>query len=112
MMGSGSGADSLIQGVGGLDVASQIGWVGIKPITDEGLIAAAPDVVLVMTKGLESTGGVDGLLQSVPALQLTPAGQKKRIIDMQDDQVLGFGPDYAQVLQALAAVLYPPGVTN
>jgi iron complex transport system substrate-binding protein len=109
MFGSGSGADSLITALGGVDVASEIGWSGMKPLTDEGLIAAQPDLVLVMTTGLESVGGVDGLLEQLPALGQTPAGQHHRFVDMADTEVLSFGPRTADVLDALATAVYAPG---
>lgn len=109
LFGDGSGVDSLIEGVDAVDVATEIGWEGMRPLTDEGLVAAAPDVVLVMTKGLESVGGVDGLLEAVPALAQTPAGEKRRVVAMADDEVLSFGPGTAQVLDALARALYAPG---
>ncbi len=108
MFGEGSGADELIKGVGGYDVAEEIGWDGMRPVTDEGLIAAAPELVLLMTKGLESAGGVDGLLARLPALATTPAGQNRRFVDMDDSQVLGFGPTTAGVLDALAVAIYAP----
>jgi iron complex transport system substrate-binding protein len=56
--GEGSGADELITALGGIDVAGEIGWSGMKPMTDEALIAANPDLILVMTDGLASVGGV------------------------------------------------------
>jgi iron complex transport system substrate-binding protein len=108
MFGSGSGADSLITALGGVDVAGEIGWEGMRPITDEGLIAAQPDLVLVMTKGLDSVGGVDGLLEQLPAVAQTPAGEHRRIVDMADTQVLSFGPTSAQTLDALARAFYAP----
>lgn len=106
MFGEGSGADSLITALGGVDVAGEIGWEGMRPLTDEGLVAAQPDLVLVMTKGLESVGGVDGLLEQVPALVETPAGEHRRVVDMADTQVLSFGPTTAQTLDALARAFY------
>jgi len=108
LFGEGSGADQLIEGVGGYDVAEEIGWEGMRPVTDEGIIAAAPELVLLMTKGLESAGGVEGLLERLPALATTPAGQKRRFVDMDDAQVLGFGPTTAAVLEALAVAIYAP----
>ncbi|GEL95629.1 heme/hemin ABC transporter substrate-binding protein [Cellulomonas composti] len=108
LFGKGSGADSLIDAVGGIDVATEIGWEGMKPLTDEGLVKAAPDVVLVMTHGLESVGGVDGLLERLPAVANTPAGENRRIVDMDDTEVLAFGPQTADVLDALAVALYAP----
>lgn len=106
MFGSGSGADALVTGLGALDVATEIGMDGMRPLNDEGLVKAAPDVILMMSDGLESVGGVDGLLERLPAVANTPAGQKRRIIDMDDAQILSFGPDTADVLDALAVALY------
>jgi len=108
LFGEGSGADQLIEGVGGYDVAEEIGWEGMRPVTDEGIVAAAPELVILMTKGLESAGGVDGLLERLPALATTPAGQNRRFVDMDDAQVLGFGPTTAAVLDALAVAIYAP----
>jgi iron complex transport system substrate-binding protein len=108
MFGEGSGADSLIGSLGLYDVSKEIGWKGMRPVTDEGIVAAQPEVILMMTKGLASVGGVDGLLDRLPALAQTPAGQQRRIVDMDDSQVLGFGPLSAQVLNALAVAVYAP----
>ena len=108
MFGEGSGADSLITAAGGYNVAEEIGWDGMKPVNDEGLISAAPDAVLMMNEGLESLGGVDGLLEQFPALASTPAGENRRIIAMDDDQVLSFGPRTADIVNALAVALYAP----
>lgn len=109
MFGEGTGADALIDALGAYDVAEEIGWSGTRPITDEGLIAAQPDVVLVMSGGLESTGGVDGLLERLSALAQTPAGEHQRVVDMADSQLLGFGTLTPRVLDALAVALYAPG---
>jgi iron complex transport system substrate-binding protein len=108
LFGEESGADELIRGLSGVDVAGEIGWDGMKPMTDEALVAADPDLVLVMTDGLASAGGVEGLLASKPALALTTAGQNRRFVDMADDVVLGFGPRSASVLDALARAVYAP----
>jgi iron complex transport system substrate-binding protein len=108
LFGEESGADQLIEGLSAVDVAGEIGWEGMKPMTDEALVAADPDLVLVMTDGLASAGGVDGLLESRPALALTTAGQHRRFVDMADGVVLGFGPRSAAVLDALARAIYAP----
>lgn len=109
LFGNESGAGDLIEALGGIDIASEIGWVGLRPMTDEALIHANPDVILVMTGGLDSVGGVEKLLQVKPALALTPAGSKKRIVDMADSQVLSFGPRTPLVIDALARAIYSPG---
>lgn len=109
LFGEEAGADSLITALGGLDVAAELGIAESRPLTDEAVVAADPDLILVMSDGLASVGGVDGLLESKPAIALTTAGQNRRFVDMADGQVLGFGPRTAAVLDALARAIYAPG---
>jgi iron complex transport system substrate-binding protein len=106
LFGKESGADVLIEALGGVDVAAEIGLDGMKPMTDEALVAANPDLILVMTDGLASVGGVDGLLDAKPAIALTRAGQNERFVDMADGEILGFGPRTPAVLDALARAIY------
>jgi len=108
LFGEESGADSLIEALGGIDVAGEIGWRGMRPITDEALVDANPDLLIMMTKGLESVGGVDGLVEHLPAVAQTDAGRHRRIVDMSDTTVLSFGPAAASVLDALAVAVYAP----
>ena len=108
LFGSESGAGELIEALGGIDVAGEIGWAGLRPVTDEALIAANPDLILVMTGGLTSVGGVEQLVQQKPAIGLTTAGQQRRFVDMADSEVLGFGPRTPLVLDALARAIYAP----
>ena len=108
IFGKDSGADSLIDAVGGIDVATEIGWEGNKPMTAEALAAAQPDVLVMMTDGLESVGGVTGLIERVPAVAETPAGRNQRVIDMADAEILSFGPRSPEVVRAIARALYAP----
>ena len=108
LFGKGSGADSLIGAVGAVDVASDSGIQGFTPLNAEALAKSRPDAIVMMSQGLESVGGVDGALK-LPGVAQTPAGQHRRIIDMDDSQVLSFGPLTPQVVDALARALYAPG---
>ncbi|MBL3698890.1 heme/hemin ABC transporter substrate-binding protein [Leucobacter luti] len=108
LFGEGSGVDSLIESIGALDVAEEIGWKGEKPMTDEALIAIDPDVILVMTKGLESAGGVDGLLEAQPSIALTTAGKNRRIIDVDDTLLFAGGTRIPDVIDGLARAVYAP----
>jgi iron complex transport system substrate-binding protein len=99
--GDGSGADSLIEAVGGIDAGSRAGLKDYTPLTPEALVEAAPDVILVMTKGLESVGGVAGLLE-LPGIAQTPAGRNRRIVAVPDGELLSFGPRTPQTLRRLA----------
>jgi iron complex transport system substrate-binding protein len=112
IFGEESGADALITSLGGIDVAGEIGWLGMRPMTAEALVKAQPDLILMMTKGLESVDGVDGLLERIPAVAETPAGQNRRIVDMSDYEILSFGPRTAGVLDALARAIYAPDASG
>ncbi|PWV84574.1 iron complex transport system substrate-binding protein [Prauserella marina] len=107
MFGKGSGADALISALGAVDVASEVGVNGMRPINPEALAKAKPDVILLMTGGLESVGGADGAA-GIPGVAQTPAGQHRRFVDMNDYQILSFGPLSSSVLDALARALYAP----
>ena len=108
LFGKSSGADQLIEAVGGIDVATEMGWDGMKPMTDEALVKANPDLILVMSHGLDSVGGVEGLLEEKPAIAVTTAGEHRRFVDMEDGTVLSFGPRSAEILDALARAIYAP----
>ncbi|MFJ8896357.1 hemin ABC transporter substrate-binding protein [Leifsonia sp. NPDC102414] len=107
LFGKGMGADDLIGALGAVDVATEAGITGAKPANSEALLATNPDVFLMMTDGLASTGGVDGLLQR-PGVADTAAGQHRRIVDMNDGQLMSFGPTTPAVLLSLADALYRP----
>ncbi|MFB6719572.1 hemin ABC transporter substrate-binding protein [Kribbella sp. NPDC056345] len=108
MSGPGSGADAMIKAIGGIDTGTAIGLdKSFVPLTSEALIRAQPEVIIVMTEGLKSVKGVDGLLK-LPGLGQTPAGQHRRIIDMNDTELLGFGPRTGRTVAALAKAVYTP----
>lgn len=99
--GPGAGSDDLIEAVGAVDAGVQAGLTRpFTPITAEALIAAQPEVLLLMTKGLESVGGIDGLLR-IPGVAATPAGKNRRVVTMVDSELLSFGPDTGKVVAAL-----------
>ena len=102
--GQGSGADALIDAAGGVDVGAESGLGAFVPLTAEALAAANPDVLLVMTKGLESVGGVDGLVQ-LPGVAQTRAGQERRVIAVDDTLLLSFGPRTGALVSALTGAL-------
>lgn len=99
--GKGSGADSLIEAAGAVDAGKEAGLdKPFTPITSEALVRAQPDVILMMTKGLESVGGVDGLV-GIPGIGQTPAGMNRRVVDMEDGVLLGYGPRTSLVIDIL-----------
>ena len=55
--GPGSGADSLIQSIGAIDIGAQSFKNPFNTLTPEALAAANPDVILVMRRGWNRLGG-------------------------------------------------------
>ena len=108
MFGEGSGIDTLLSAVGAVDIATEQGWKGEKQVTPEALVAMDPDAILVMSKGLESVGGVDSLIADLSGVAQTKAGKNRRIIDVDDTLVLAGGTRTADVLDGLARALYAP----
>lgn len=108
VFGSSSGAGDLIRALGGVDAAADAGIGDMAPLTDEAMLAVNPDLILVMTRGLDSVGGVDALIAQRPAIALTQAGVNRRVVDMEDREILAFGPRSAAVLDALARAIYAP----
>jgi iron complex transport system substrate-binding protein len=102
--GLGSGADSLLTSIGAIDIGATPGSKPFTPLTAESLIALKPDVILVMSKGLESVGGVTGLT-NLPGVAQTPAGKSSRIISVDDSLLLSFGARTPSLLTQLANAL-------
>lgn len=102
--GKGSGADDLITRAGGVDVGAEAGLSPFTPLTAEALANLNPDVILVMTKGLESVGGVAGLTQ-LPGVAQTSAGRQGRVIAVDDTVLLSFGPRTSALVQLMAKAL-------
>jgi iron complex transport system substrate-binding protein len=102
--GQGSGADSLLQAIGAIDVGAQSLDRPFNTLTAESLAALNPDVILVMSKGLESVGGVQGLLK-LPGVAQTNAGKNSAVIDVDDSLLLSFGPRTPSLVEALAKAL-------
>ncbi len=101
-----SGADSMIVAAGGTDAGTAMGLDRpFSPITSEALVRAAPDVILMTTTGLESVGGVDGLVQ-IPGIAQTPAGRDRRIVTLEDGLLFGFGPRTPIALRALIEAMH------
>ena len=107
IMGEGTGAQDLIEGIGGVDLAAENNLSYAEPANAEALARINPEVIIMMTDGLKSTGGVGGLLER-PGVAQTIAGQKHRIVTIPDGQSLAFGPMTGQTLVKLAKAVYDP----
>lgn len=104
-----SGASSLLEAAGAVDAGKESGLdKDFTAITSEALAKAAPDAILLMTKGLDSVGGPDGLVK-IPGVAETPAGLDRRFVSVDDGVLLNYGPRTDQVLASLVEQLYPDG---
>ena len=99
--GPGSGSDSLIEAIGATDVGAQSLPNPYNTMTAESLATLNPDVIIVMTKGLQSVGGISGLLK-LPGVAQTQAGKNQAVIDVDDSLLLSYGPRTPSLVTALA----------
>ncbi|MBD2795052.1 hemin ABC transporter substrate-binding protein [Xenorhabdus sp. 18] len=81
-------ADQIIRAIGAKNAMQ--GFRGYRPLSQEGVIASKPDLLLVSTEGLKTLGGMDKVWQ-LPGLNFTPAGKKKQVVVVDEMGLLGFG---------------------
>ncbi|MGA9277328.1 heme/hemin ABC transporter substrate-binding protein [Ilumatobacter sp.] len=105
LLGEGSGVDWLIEAAGATDIAADLGVDDYAAISAEALLAASPDALIVPERGLESVGGVDGLLD-IDGIAETPAGRQRRILVYDDQYLLGNGPRTGALLDQLITDLH------
>ncbi len=106
--GANTGADALITAAGGVDVGAELGYDGFVPLTAEALIQADPEVLLVMSDGLDSVGGVEGLLE-LPGVAQTRAGESEQVVVADDRVLLSFGTRTPALVERLSEVLAEAG---
>ena len=99
--GPGSGSDSLIEAIGATDIGAQSLPNPYNTMTAESLATLNPDVIIVMTKGLQSVGGISNLLK-LPGVAQTQAGKNQAVIDVDDSLLLSYGPRTPSLVTALA----------
>lgn len=102
--GRNSTADGIIALAGGINAAAAV--EGYRPMTDEAVIAAAPDVALMMRYSSAPNPTPDELF-AMPAFSQTPAAKQKTLIRMDGLYLLGFGPRTPDAARDLMAALYP-----
>lgn len=101
--GTGTAAASIIELAGGTNAVTE--FQGYKPMTDEAVSRAAPDVILMMDRGGDHAIA-DEVLFGMPAFQPTPAAETGTILRMDGLFLLGFGPRTAQAVTELSEKLY------
>ncbi|MCJ2139793.1 hemin ABC transporter substrate-binding protein [Methylobacterium sp. E-066] len=102
--GAGSTADGILTLAGITNAAA--GVAGFKPMTDEAIVAAAPDAVVMMQNGPEPPKP-ETVFAPDTALGRTPAAAQGRLIAMDGLYLLGFGPRTPQAATELMRAIYP-----
>lgn len=101
--GEGSSAEAIITLAGGINAAT--GFKGYKPMTDEALLAAAPDAIVMMDR--EGDLAIDNSdILALAALSDSPAVKNEAVIRMDGLKLLGFGPRTPEAAAELRTALY------
>lgn len=108
---TGAGADTpaheVIEAAGGLNAGAETGLDRYQSVTAEGLVAAAPEVVVVAAGEIEDLDGADGIWTQVAGLVGTPAEQEQRLVVLEDMQIKGGAVTSGLGVLALQAALHP-----
>jgi iron complex transport system substrate-binding protein len=94
-----SGADTAANGI--IALAGAVN----KQLTEEAIVEARPDVILMMDRAGGHTANDDEILNHA-AIATTPAGKAGRIVRMDGAYMLGFGPRTADAVRDVAVALY------
>ncbi|MET0328036.1 MAG: ABC transporter substrate-binding protein [Luteimonas sp.] len=106
------GADTAAAGVirlaGGVNVGDEAKVANYSQLSNEGIVAVEPEVVLVSEDDLRVFGGEAGLWKAYPSLKQTPAGRANRVWVMPDTQLkvssIGGGAGAVALARALATL--------
>jgi len=106
--GSETAADGMVRLAGGVNAVE--GFSGYKQMSDEAIITARPDVILMMSNAVPPV--LDDELFDNPSVASTPAGTARKLIRIDGSYLLGFGPRTADAIHDLAVSLYGAEVTD
>ena len=96
--GQNTAADAMITSVGAKNAMQ--GFSRYRPLSQEGVIASAPDILLLTADGVKTLGGLDQVWK-LPGVAMTPAGKNKRVLVLDDMSLLGFGLQTPAVMAQL-----------
>ncbi|MEQ9860347.1 hemin ABC transporter substrate-binding protein [Pectobacterium cacticida] len=91
-------ADTIIRHVGLKNAMQNV--ERYQPLSQEGVIASAPDLILISRQGLKTLGS-EAQVWKLPGLALTPAGKHQRLLVVDDMAMLGFTLDTPALMATL-----------
>lgn len=96
--GQDTAADAIIKASGAQNAMQ--GFSRYRPLSQEGVVASAPDLILLTTDGFKTLGNVNKVWE-LPGMALTPAAKNKQILIVDDMALLGFSLKTPEALAAL-----------
>lgn len=96
--GAGTSANALLALAGLENVAANA--QGYKPLSEEAMVALAPEIIITTTTSAESAGGLTAFMAR-PGVAATPAGDARRVVAVDDLLLLGMGPRVAEAVGLL-----------
>ncbi|MEI9428159.1 heme/hemin ABC transporter substrate-binding protein [Mesorhizobium sp. Cs1299R1N3] len=106
--GSDTAANGMVKLAGGVNAVE--GFSGHKQMSDEAIVTARPDVILMMSNAGPPVS--DDEVFGNPSIASTPAGTARKLIRIDGAYLLGFGPRTADAIHDLAVSLYGAQVTD
>lgn len=88
IMGRGTEAHAALEQAG---IDNCAPFTAYKQVAAEAMVSLAPDFVIISRAGLQALGGEDNLWK-LGGLALTPAGQHRRVVQVDDQALLNLGP--------------------
>lgn len=107
--GNNTSADGMIKLAGADNALSNM--EGYKPVTDEAIIKASPEIIIMMQRHGTSPSAANDIL-TYPAIAATPAGNNKRLIKMEGLYLLGYGPRTGEAVLELTNAIYNNSAQN
>lgn len=102
--GRGTAAAKMVELAGGENAFME--FDGYKPLTSEAVVQADPEIILMMSSGMDQVGGRSGVLRA-PGVRLTRAGKSMQIHAMDGNYLLGFGPRLGEAVLELMELMHP-----
>ncbi|MEJ2763725.1 ABC transporter substrate-binding protein [Photobacterium sp. MCCC 1A19761] len=100
-------ADTVIALAGGVNPAAEA-VESYKPISVEAMVEMQPDIILLSSRTMANLSSADDLLQQMPLLIATPAGQNKAIATIDGTALIGgLGLKSLSEAERLNTVFYP-----
>ena len=97
-----TGADIMLDLAGTENVFNS--FSGYRPVSNEAILAANPDYVLVFDTRFD---GINEGLQNTPGVNLISAVKNERVIGIDGNFIMGFGPRFGEAILSLMELFHP-----